>query len=385
MSSMESTLCEATTGEFLRVLRAGEQTGTPVPFMVSMDWTYRCNLRCAHCFVRFPDVSLGELTTGQVKQVLGKLADHGVLFLVITGGEPLARPDFRELHLHVKSLGFIPTLFTNATLATPVMADFLAANPPRRIEISVYGHTEACDEAVTGVPGSFRRFREGVAALRDRGLLLRFKSMIMAPNQHELQAMKDWAEQQDCEFRYDAVIHGRLNGDLSPAECRIPPEAGVQLHFSRDADKDEFLRYQETIGRHLPPKASLLECGAGTMTMHVDAQGRAHPCMLWRSDPYDLLAGTLDGRWQEHIRRIRNRAAPDGPCRTCEDRGLCSYCPPIAVIETGHPARPSPYFCELAAQRKRQMREPAVSRETYPESPDAGEGWTERKECAQSA
>ena len=80
--------------------------------------------------------------------------------------EPLLRSDFQELYRYARSLGLIPILFTNATLITPDLAAFLAANPPRRVEITVYGHTRETYERVTGVPGSFNRFRAGVAALR---------------------------------------------------------------------------------------------------------------------------------------------------------------------------------------------------------------------------
>ena len=296
------------------------------------------------------------MTAGEAKRVLDELAARGVLFLVVTGGEPLLRPDFRDLYLHAKSAGFVLTLFTNATLVDDAMADFLAAHPPRRVEATIYGHTETTYESVTGRPGSFRRFRRGVDALLSRGILLRLKTMVMTTNATEYDDMKAWAESLGCDFRYDGLIHGRLNGDLGPPQYRISADAVTRLHFSNPSDKAEFRRYIETLGPELPPKPVLLECGAGVMTLHVDAAGNAHPCMLWRNDPYNLLTASLDERWFAHVRKIRNQPAPDGECRTCLDRGLCSYCPPLALIEKGHPSRASPFHCQLAAERKRQCR-----------------------------
>lgn len=358
MSSSECCILETTSGQFIRNLRAVERDAPCVPLAASMDWTCRCNLACSHCYVRFPGACNDEMTTAQLKHVLSVMAEGGVLFLVITGGEPLVRRDFEELYLETKSLGLVPTLFTNATLVTPAVADMLAANPPRRVEITIYGHTEETYDAVTGVTGSFRRFRAGVQALLDRGLLVRLKTMVMERNKHEFEAMKAWAEGNGCEFRYDAVIHGRLNGDPSATAGRVSPADVVDLHFAKSTDKTEFQDYQRSIGEGLPPKHNLFECGAGTMTLHVDATGKAHPCMLWRQDPYDLLSKSMDSDWLEHIRKVRDRVPAEGECVTCSDRGLCSYCPPMAIIEAGHQSKPSKYFCDMAAERKRQMRIP---------------------------
>ena len=194
MSSSDCCVLETSSGKFIRNLRVIERNEPSVPLAASMDWTCRCNLACRHCYVRFPGASNGEMSTAQLKHVLAVMAEGGVLFLVITGGDPLVRSDFEELYVHAKSLGFIPTIFTNATLVTLAMADMLAAHPPRRIEITVYGHTSQTYDAITGILGSFHRFRAGVKALLDRGLLVRMKTMVMEANKHEFAEMKAWAE-----------------------------------------------------------------------------------------------------------------------------------------------------------------------------------------------
>ena len=127
------------SAHFARRLRAKDRDGPRSAFTASMDWTRRCNLRCRHCFVR--DTAGAELDTAGVRRVLDALADGGVLFLVVTGGEPLLRPDFRTLFEHAKRRGFVLTLFTNGGLIDQPLADFLADMPPRRIEITLYGAT----------------------------------------------------------------------------------------------------------------------------------------------------------------------------------------------------------------------------------------------------
>lgn len=361
MSCVDDIVRESGMAAFLRELKASKHSQSCFPISASLDFTNRCSLSCQHCFVKFPGSDAGEMNTHEVKKVLDELAACGVLFLLITGGEALARTDFQELYLHAKSAGFVVTLFTNATLIDEDTAAFLAAHPPRRVEATVYGHTKQTYETVTQTPGSFARFRAGVDALLRHGILLRLKAMVMTTNVHEFEQMKAWSESLGCDFRYDGVIHARLNGDLSPNQYRQSPEAIARLHFLSPSDKTEFHDYMKEAGTQTPPKRTLLECGAGVMSLHVDASGNAHPCMLWRSDPYSLLTGSLDERWAALIRTIRSRPAPDGECSVCPDRALCSYCAPVALLETGQATQPSRFYCELTAERKQQCLAPVDS------------------------
>jgi len=340
------------TAEFSRRLRQPERHGLQVPYSASFDLTRRCNLRCVHCYVRPRDATNGDLPTSAAMVVLERLSRGGVLFLVLTGGEPLLRPDFANLYRHAKELGIIPTIFTNATLVTPRILDLLSSLPPRRIEITIYGHTAPTYEAVTGVPGSHRRFREGVEALLRRGLLVRLKSMVLRRNAHELDAMKGWAESLGCEFRYDALVHPHADGSPAPLEERLAPEAVAALQFRTPDDRREFERYLTELGDDLAPRSRLFECGAGSMTLHVDAAGSAHPCMLWRDHPYPILEQDLDARWLEHVRRFRDLPSPAGECVRCHDRGLCNCCPPLARMETCGPTTPPRFYCRLAAARR---------------------------------
>jgi MoaA/NifB/PqqE/SkfB family radical SAM enzyme len=353
---MSADLCNiqsipATT--FFRRLRNIEHQHPCVPLAGSMDWTRRCNLACRHCYIRHAGPDHDEMTTSQLTHVLDELARAGMFFIVVTGGDPLLRSDFKEVYLHALAIGLIPTVFTNATLITPELAGFLASHPPRRMEVSVYGHTRETYEFVTGVPGSFDRFRAGVSALLERGVLLRLKAMVMQANKHEFEDIKAWVKSLHCEFRYDAVIHPRLDGDHSPNKERLSASEAVSIQVAEPSDRAEVEAYLTLVKDGLPPREQLFECGAGVMTMHVDAAGQAHPCMLWRNDPYNLLTSPLDERWFSHIEEIRNRPSPPGRCTSCGERGLCNYCPPLASLEAGNPSAPTSYYCDLAASRRR--------------------------------
>src|SRR5947208_11550262 len=101
-----------------------------IPLSGTIEVTRRCPLVCAHCYNNLPmgdrRAQLEELTTAQHGEILDQLADMGCLWLLFTGGEIFARPDFLDIYAHAKRRGFLITLFTNGILISPRIADYLA-------------------------------------------------------------------------------------------------------------------------------------------------------------------------------------------------------------------------------------------------------------------
>src|SRR5438876_12388172 len=83
-----------------------------VPISVHLDVTYRCNERCIHCYLDHDDH--GEMTLAEIRDVLDQLAEAGVFFLTLSGGEVLMRRDFFDIVAHARSLMFSVKVKTNA-------------------------------------------------------------------------------------------------------------------------------------------------------------------------------------------------------------------------------------------------------------------------------
>jgi MoaA/NifB/PqqE/SkfB family radical SAM enzyme len=86
-----------------------------IPLSVQLDLTYRCNERCVHCYLDHDDH--GEMTTSEIKDVLDQLAEAGVFFLSLSGGEPFMRRDFFDLLEHARRLLFNVKVFTSCLRA----------------------------------------------------------------------------------------------------------------------------------------------------------------------------------------------------------------------------------------------------------------------------
>ncbi len=325
-----------------------------LPLAGSFEITLKCNVRCKHCYILYPGATSEEMSTDEVKRVLDILAENGVMLLLITGGEPLSRPDFKEIWRYAKQKGFILSLYTNATLIDEAIADFLAKWPPRRVEITIYGHTEATYEKVTGVKGSFSRFRRGVSLLRERGLRIALKTMVLKTNVHEFFEMKSWAEDQGSNFRFDSMINPRINGDRDVLKERLDPEELGRFEATLDGGPDAFASYYSIIQK-TPVSDKLFTCGAGIKTFHIDPRGRLHPCMLWRKSPYDLRNAPLTEGWREHVSRLRELKGPENGCNACSNRSLCGRCPAASFLEVNDPRKSVSYHCKVGEARRKHL------------------------------
>jgi radical SAM protein with 4Fe4S-binding SPASM domain len=338
-------LPEITYGDFARALIASQ--GRRIPFFGSMEVTFRCNLHCAHCYIPGKGKNTEELNTGELCLLIDEFAKEGLLWLHITGGEPLLREDFKDIYLHAKHKGIIPVLFTNGTLITPELADMFAEFPPISTEITIYGASRRTYERVTGVPGSFDRCIQGIDLLRERGLKLKLKTMLMTLNENELYDMQAFAERRGLKFRYDPNINASLTGSKNPCSLRLSPDKILEIE-SRDPERLE--GYKEFTEKFWgPPGPYLFPCGAGLNSFHMDPFGNLSLCILARFKSYNLKEGTFKEAWHEFIPSIRElRKSRHTRCDSCEIAPLCVNCPGWAFLENGDPEEPVEFLCTLA-------------------------------------
>jgi radical SAM protein with 4Fe4S-binding SPASM domain len=334
--------------------------GERFPFSGSIELTACCNLNCVHCYMTVPESAEAQseamLDRDEWADLLDQLASAGCVWLLLTGGEPLLHRDFPEIYAAAIRKGFLITLFTNATLLNRSVADCIAEQPPVSIEVTCYGSTAATYERITGVRGSHARFLQGLDLLLERDLAVKLKTMVMTLNRHELPDMKSFAEQRGLDFRFDPIVNLRLDGDIAPAEFRIPPSEVVSLDMSDSRRMAGWMKFcGERLGA-IPDNDYLFECGAGLRDFHIDAYGRLSACMMARRPIYDLRRGSFREGWTEFLPAVRaQRRTRHERCRACELRDLCENCPGVAMIEVGDPELPVPYLCEVAHLRARRF------------------------------
>lgn len=321
-----------------------------IPLMGSLALTHSCNLRCLHCYVSGDTRPDAEITTATAVRILDESAAAGCLYLLITGGEPLLRPDFSVIYEHARRLGMLVTVHTNGTMIDRDRLTLFRTFPPVAVEITLYGATAATSEQVTGVRGSHERCLAGVRALLDAQVPVRLKTMVLTCNRHEVKAMEAIAADLGVRFRQDAAVFPRLNGDRSPLQLRVPAADAVALEMTSERERDWCALFERQ--RHLESGDRLYGCGSGVTAFHVDPWGGLHPCIMAHHIGVDLNRVSFADAWRSLGADMAARRAPANlACRTCDLKAMCGYCPAFFMLETGSETTYSAYLCELGHER----------------------------------
>ena len=332
-----------------------------IPVNGTIEVTNRCPLTCAHCYnnLAMNDSSARsrELSTDEHRRIADEIAEMGCLWLLYSGGEIFARRDFLDIYIHAKRTGLLITLFTNAVLVSEKIADLLAEWTPFAIEVTLYGRTRETYEALTGIPGSFDKCIRGIELMRERKLPLKLKTVAVTINKHEVSAMKQFAADLGCEFKFDPMINPRIDCSSSPLAVRLSPSEIVSLDLEDPQRVAEWQRMATTFAPLPPPEgeaAEIYDCGAGVNSFAIDPYGKLTMCVLSHVDSFDLKRGSFREGWEHFLRGVRSkRATMPTKCTRCAIRSMCGMCPAEGELENGDPEKPVDFLCSVAHLRAR--------------------------------
>ena len=333
---------------WLRVKRRALWTAQPLN--AYLELTYRCNWRCVFCYnPRHGD--LQPLSVDEWTSVLDDLRELGTLALVLTGGEPLAHPDFLQIARAARERRFAVRLFTNGSLVSEEMADALKALDLVAVEMSLHGAAPETHDRTTERAGLFRR-----DARRDRAL---------APARRAAPAQ----DPADPHQRGGARRHGRARGAAGRAlPGRLQPDSAgrrgpgpLQYRASR-AGIERMYRKLAALDR-LPGterEAGGVNCGLGRLTLAVDPEGNVYPCLQWKKTSLGNVRETpLRELWRTAPLRRQAadvaRAANDAMLAQGEALSTFPFCPALALERTGDPLRPDEQHV-LQAEIVRRLR-----------------------------
>jgi radical SAM protein with 4Fe4S-binding SPASM domain len=319
-----------------------------IPLSVVVEITHACNVDCEHCYLDLvPDSKIGALSTDEWKRVFRELKAAGCMFLTMTGGEVLVRRDFFELAGYARELGFALTIFTNGTMVTEAHADRIAALRPMGVEISLLGGIAATHDAIARRRGAFDKTIAGVRRLRERGVPVLLKTVLMQKNVAEREAIRAIADGLGCNMHFDIEVTPKDDGSLGPKALVAEDPALVAAMSEIVGEATEKFGIKDI------PRGERLEstpCGAGRRTCQIGPAGDVFPCTQW-SKPVGNLRGSAFGElWtaNETLVRVRAMRVKDFPvCAGCEILDVCGPCMALSLLEVGE-IGPSPTKCAAA-------------------------------------
>lgn len=327
-------------------------------FSVLVELTYKCNLNCFYCY---NDLELHgkPMSRQQYEDLFTELADMQVFNLVLTGGEPLAHPDFFRLGAKARELGFVIRLKSNGHALHGALAKRLQEEvDPFMVEVSLHGANAETHDRQTRVVGSHQKLVSNLRQMRDVGLRVKINSTLTRWNEDEIEGMLDLAVELGYPVHIDPVVTPRDDGDTTPLSI-APSRAGVErlLAIQREigqkaaaaaadaSPEDAATRPQITVGRQgdeiMPAPTQTKHCGAGSGGVAIDPYGNVFPCVQWRHAVGNLHQNTMRQIWTqsgqlEKIRRLNEQVKETLEGHGEWGQGL-NFCPGSAVQETGSP------------------------------------------------
>ena len=316
-----------------------------IPLGVHLDVTWRCNERCVHCYLDHDDQ--GELTFDEINDLLQQMADAGVFFLAISGGEPLLRNDLFAIIRRARELTFNVKLKTNAIRIREKEAAMISELGVETVQVSIYSHRPEVHDAITKVKGSLDRSLDAIRFLVSQGLKVTMANVVMKQTRWDYPGVRALAAELGAHFTIDPTITPHINGDRSLLRLNI------DRNGLREIMNDKTIAGQEDQFAVVAPGADedvldQVPCSAGHSACYVSPYGDVYPCVQFPLPSGNVRQQKFIDIWKyspqlQEVRSIRSRDLP--VCSTCAHVGGCSRCPGLAYME-GNMRGPSTADCE---------------------------------------
>ncbi len=338
-----------------------------IPLSVQLDLTYRCNERCVHCYLDHDDH--GEMNTAEIKALLDQMADAGVFFLTISGGEIMMRKDFFEILEHAHARTFSIKLKTNGVLIRKKEAERIRALGVESVQISVYSHRAEVHDAITKMPGSFRQTIEAVRLLRTAGLHVTMANVLMVQNAQDYPGVRALANELGAQCTLDPTITPMMDGDRSILELNVD-KAALREVFRDGAlvgNVEEFCAPPQGVDEDA---LDMLPCSAGHTACYVSPYGDVYPCVQFPLPSGNVRRSKFVDIWRDspQLKEVRSITLRDMPsCSQCTHGATCTRCPGLAYLE-GNMRGPSYQDCEKSFARTGIPSENFKARNASPQS-----------------
>lgn len=327
-----------------------QATQKQIPLVVHFDLTYRCPLRCAHCYLTGGKKQL-ECTLNEVKDILEQLADAGTLYLTFSGGEIFLRDDLPEIVSHARKLHFAVRLLTSGVLIDAEKANNIAGWHLEMIAFSVYDLNSSIHDAITRKNGSLVKTLDAIHALKEKNVPLKISSVLMNSNIDGYQKLHNFARELGAQFQADYRITPKSNGSQKPLRFHIKDQEVMRILndpiFSKEYEPDSAQNYSGIF--------NFIPCGAGHMSCYISPYGVVSPCVQVPIECGDLREKTFSEIWDsssamKSFRAIRFSDMPK--CANCEIFTYCRPCPGLNLVETGSITTPPQRVCKEAEYMK---------------------------------
>lgn len=326
--------------------------------LVAWEVTRNCNLNCAHCRAAATNQDYaGELDTPSALRLLDQIADVGQPIVILTGGEPLMRPDIFELAEYGNARGLRMVMAPNGTLITEAVAKKMDVSGIQRISVSLDGATKERHDGFRGVEGAFDGALRGIAAAKSQGIEFQVNTTISKYNYDQIPEILKLAENLGAVALHIFLLVPTGRGKYIVDQAITAEEYESTLNWFYDQKQKTNLQLKATCAPHyyriLRQRARkeglsvtydthgldavTRGCLGGTSFCFISHTGIVQPCGFLDLNCGDVTKASFTDIWwdSEIFNALRNFDNLKGKCGACEFKTVCGGCRARAYEATG--------------------------------------------------
>lgn len=353
------------------------------PISGTFELTPRCNFNCKMCYVHLSkeeqEARGRELTAKEWIALGEECAKEGMLFLLLTGGEPLLRSDFKEIYLGLKKLGLFISINTNGSLIDDEMFAFFKENPPYKFNITLYGSSREVYQRINGNPSAFDKTINAIRRLKEGNFNVKMNCSITPYNRDDIDNIVAIAQELKLHCQYAEYMFPplRVSADKIGTGNRMSAKdaglEGFRCLRRRYPDEEQYLYHLRSTAlgiKVVDPTDECLDvptvetadaterirCRAGTCAFWISWDGKITPCGMMTEPVADVTEIGFSEAWK------RIHTATDGimmapKCTNCDKRFACTVCAASTYCETGSYGKDEPkYMCEMTGEYLRLVK-----------------------------
>ena len=336
--------------------------------MVAWEITRRCNLACAHCRAGSVDAEYqNELSTEECFRLIDQIIEVGKPILILTGGEPLCRPDVFTIGRYAAERGLRVVLGSNGTLVTSEVAEKLKQVPVARVGVSIDFPDAGLQDEFRGRKGAFDAAIEGIRQAQCASIDIQINSTVTKKNIGCLDDLLDLALDLGAVAFHPFMLVPTGRG-RQLADMMLPPEEyerTLNWVYDKQAELGGRILFKPTDAPHYMRIASQRQgsqmvsvgeghhaldaftrgCLAGTGFCFVSHVGRVQGCGYLDVEVGNVRKQSFASIWSgsEVFNRLRDLSQLKGKCGVCGYRRACGGCRARAYESTGDYLAQEPY------------------------------------------
>ena len=347
-----------------------------IPLSGTFELTPCCNMNCRMCYVRKSrqevDACGGEISVEQWLEMGRRCRDAGMLFILLTGGEPFLYPGFREVYTGLKKMGLFISINSNGTMITDEVVEWLKQDPPTRINMTLYGGSNETYARLCRNPKGFDQAVAAAKRLKAAGIELHFNASMTPYNIDDLDEIFRIAEELHVRVRASSYMFPPMRKDESMVgyNDRFTAEEAGRFAVAIDQKRlfpDQFLQraramrsnkllFAEEESEIDPTFQEPLRCQAGRSAFWINWKGEMAPCgMMVKPVTYPFRDG-FETAWQQLMAETQKLYMPP-KCVNCKKRDVCSVCGASSFTETGKYGIVPDYICQMTDSMIRHTEE----------------------------